>query len=291
MRRAATVVSILVLLACAAPAALAQAAAATPAATPAAGPAKTFGADAAAKLRQALGKQDGCIEVMNLATDEIVRTDAKRCAVRQSPCSTFKIYNALVGLDAGVIENEGTTYRWDGVRRPIESWNRDLTLAEAIRVSSVWWFQRMAREIGPERMKAALGREPYGDSDISGGIDRFWLESSLHISPDEQVAFIAKLYRGKTAFKPSSVAVVKKIIVQPDVAVGELAGKTGGSFSGKTGSGPSAGKPALGWFVGHLASPKGEFVFAVEIEGAEAKGPVARGVAIDALRTLGLLPR
>jgi beta-lactamase class D len=35
----------------------------------------------------------------------------------------------------------------------------------------------------------------YGNQDISGGIDQFWLSSSLKISPKEQADFMEALYK------------------------------------------------------------------------------------------------
>lgn len=35
----------------------------------------------------------------------------------------------------------------------------------------------------------------YGDQDISGGVDKFWLSSTLEISPGEELAFLKKLYK------------------------------------------------------------------------------------------------
>jgi bla regulator protein BlaR1 len=228
-----------------------------------------------------LAPYEGCIVLYDLGRETIVRSDAARCATRKSPCSTFKIYNSLVGLDTGVVKDETTLFEWDGVKRSREEWNRDHTLESAFKASAVWWYQRMAREVGEERMRARLAREPFGNGDMSGGIDRFWLESSMQVSPDEQVRFLARLYRGRLAFKPESVAVVKKILLISD--------ESGVRFSGKTGSGRTAGDPALGWFVGHVSSPKGECVFAVQIEGDDAWGPKARDLAKKMLAARGWL--
>ena len=48
--------------------------------------------------------------------------------------------------------------------------------------SVVWYYQELARRVGPERMQKWVTAFRYGNEDISGGIDRFWLESALRIS-------------------------------------------------------------------------------------------------------------
>lgn len=52
----------------------------------------------------------------------------------------------------------------------------------------------MARDIGEQQMQEWIDKCSYGNRDISGGIDRFWLSSTLTISPMEQVDF-EKLYK------------------------------------------------------------------------------------------------
>ena len=57
------------------------------------------------------------------------------------PASTFKIVNALIGLETGRMKDDSVIIPWDGIQRPVETWNRDLKMNEAFRVSAVPWFQ------------------------------------------------------------------------------------------------------------------------------------------------------
>ena len=131
------------------------------------------------------------------------------------------------------------------------------------------------------RYLAALG---YGNQDISGGLDRFWLTSSLLISPNEQVQFLSRLYRRQLPFGKRVTEIVERILV--------LEERDGVVLSGKTGSGIFDDGRRLGWFVGHLQSAGGEWVFALTIRGEreDAWGPKAREI-YEALLTLqGLWP-
>ncbi|MCY9590651.1 hypothetical protein PC41400_17565 [Paenibacillus chitinolyticus] len=87
--------------------------------------------------------------------------------------------------------------KWDGNRRAREIWNQDHTSASAMRYSVVWYYQAMARDIGKERMQEWVNRADYGSKDFSGGIDRLWLNSSLKISPVEEVDFLADHHPGR----------------------------------------------------------------------------------------------
>ena len=226
-----------------------------------------------------------CLLLVDLATGEtVLRQGGDQCAERFSPCSTFKIPNALIGLQTGVLADENTTFKWNGEDYRREAANRDQTLTSAIQNSIVWYFRRVAEEIGPRRMQNWLDRIEYGNRDISGGQKKFWIMSSLLISADEQVAFMAKLYRNELPFRPEAVATVKKILVNSD--------EGGVTLSGKTGSGELSDGRRLGWFVGDLKGPKGEFVFAVNLVGEQQgiDGRRARDVATRMLREQGLLP-
>ncbi len=52
----------------------------------------------------------------------------------------------------------------------------------------------------------------YGNGNISGGIDEFWLTGDLRISPREQVDFLVRLYRGALPFSPTTMAMVKEMM-------------------------------------------------------------------------------
>jgi beta-lactamase class D len=226
-----------------------------------------------------------CLLLVDLSTGEtLLREGSEQCAERFSPCSTFKIPNALIGLQTGVLADENTTFKWNGEDYGREAANRDQTLTSAIQNSIVWYFRRVAEEIGPRRMQNWLDRIEYGNRDISGGQKKFWIMSSLLISAEEQVAFMAKLYRNELPFRPEAVATVKKILVNSD--------EGGAILSGKTGSGEWSDGRKLGWFVGNLKGPKGEYVFAVNLVGEREgiDGRRARDVAKQMLREQGLLP-
>lgn len=72
-----------------------------------------------------------------------------------SPCSSFKIVNALIGLETKVLEDENTTFKWDGTDYHNDAWNKDQTLASAISSTAFWYFQQNALKVGSERMQAS----------------------------------------------------------------------------------------------------------------------------------------
>ncbi|MCG3175295.1 MAG: putative beta-lactamase YbxI [Candidatus Omnitrophica bacterium] len=226
--------------------------------------------------------------VHDRSTEKTDRINPELCARRVTPCSTFKIYNTLIGLELGLLKApDDPWYQWEGVHRDIEAWNKDLTLREAFGVSAVPAFQGLARQIGAGRMKEYIEKIGYGSEDISAGIDTFWLPSAntkpILISADEQVALLNKLLDGRLPFSEKNISVLRDImrVVKTDRGV----------LYGKTGSGADAeGEWSLGWFVGFLESGGKTYVFACDITGGEnPSGRVAREIVEETFKARGLL--
>lgn len=170
---------------------------------------------------------EGVFVAREVGADTLVCVGAERCDERYPPASTFKVPNALLALDYGVLDGPDHMLPWDGEKRWLESWNRDHTLASAMRYSVVWYFQAVAREVGVERMQAALDAFDYGNRRIGGAVDEFWLDASLRISPVEQVAFWHRLHDEQLGVDPAATAGVFEIteLARDDRAV--LRAKTG----------------------------------------------------------------
>ncbi len=234
------------------------------------------------------GPYETALVILNSSSGEVIDRDPGLSARRLSPCSTFKIYNTLIGLELGVIQDpDAPWYRWDKVTRAIEGWNRDLTLREAFRVSSVPAYQILAREIGAKRMQEFLDAISYGTRDISAGIDIFWLPRpgtvSLVISAYEQVDLLNRLLKGDLPFDPAHVAILRDIMRVRETEKGTLYGKTG------SGMDPS-GNGSLGWFVGFAESQGVTYPFACNITGGDnVSGKAAREIVEKALFSLGIL--
>ncbi len=222
---------------------------------------------------------DGCFVMLDIRRGLMTRYNPERCRRRFSPCSTFKIASSLIGLETGVLKGADHVFTWDGVQRGLPSWNRDHDLRSAIRHSVVWYYQRLASQVGEGRMLAALAGLDYGNQDISGGLTQFWLGSSLTISANEQVEVLRRLALGELPLSERSQRIVNSITILPEDNLGVLRGKTGSQWKG--------GKYTLGWFVGYLVSPGGTYVFATNISDFDqAHGAKAREITLSILDEL-----
>ena len=205
-----------------------------------------------------------------------------------SPCSTFKIVNSLIGLETGVLKDQDHPMKWDGVEHTIKPWNQDQTLKSAVQNSVVWYFQKVAKEIGEQRMQHYLNLFDYGNKDISGGITRFWLESSLKISAFQQLNFLDKLQSSHLPLSQRTINITKEVLFLRESPLGKLYGKTG-SGTGDIKSFKSPEDCNLGWFVGWVVTKNGTYPFATNIRGKGAWGKKAREITEKILEKQGLL--
>lgn len=229
------------------------------------------------------GFAGGCVRLMRASTGEVWEV-GDACATRLPPCSTFKIPNALIALDAGAVSGADHVERWDGVKRAFKVWDQDHTLASAMRHSVVWYFQRLATRTGAARMQRDLVRLGYGNRNSSAGLTVFWLGRSLTISAQEQLTFIDALRRGALPMSARAQAIVRELIVQERHGHNVLRGKTGTRFNDQWKA------PDLGWFVGYTEHHGEAWVFTVNLLGKGASGTIARERALEVLRGVGAWP-
>ena len=190
----------------------------------------------------------------------IIASDKIRSGEARLPASTFKIPNSVIALETGVVADpDKDIFKWDGVTRSIEAWNKDHTLRSAIAASAVPVYQEIARRIGAERMQKYLDLFEYGNRDIGGGIDQFWLTGNLRIDPVQQVDFVDRLRRGVLPVSKRSQELARDIL--PVTKVGDA------TIRAKSGLlGAEQGKPSLGWMVGWAEKGNVQTVFAMNMD-------------------------
>jgi beta-lactamase class D len=176
---------------------------------------------------------DGCFEYYDNNKETAHFYNKERCAKQVSPASTFKIFNSLVGLETAVAPDEQLKIKWDGVVRSNPDWNKDMTMAEAFKVSCLPYYQELARRIGQKDMQHYLDTVKYGNMKIGRAIDSFWVNNTLLISPDEQVGFIKRLYHGELPFTERSQRIVRGMMLQEQTKDYKLYYKTGWAQNGK----------------------------------------------------------
>jgi beta-lactamase class D len=238
-------------------------------------------------VNEAFAGRDGALVLIDCTSGAVSDCRPQVSGEKLPPCSTFKIWNTLIGTETGIISSgDQDLYRWDGETRAIAEWNRNLTVKEAFRVSCVPAFQDLARKIGPVAMQSWLDRIGYGDRDMSAGIDCFWLPAkgrkTILITPMEQAQLLRRLTTGKLPFGEKALAVLKDVMMVRQTDRGILYGKTGSGAD-------DSGRYTLGWFVGYVETGGQTYSFACALKGDNVMGKDARNVVEIVLERQGLL--
>ena len=214
----------------------------------------------------------------------IIASDKVRSGEGKLPASTFKIPNSLIALETGVVADpDKDVFKWDGVTRSIEAWNKDHTMRSAIAASAVPVYQEIARRIGQERMQKYVDLFEYGNRDIGGGIDQFWLTGNLRIDPIQQVDFVDRLRRGVLPVSKRSQDLVRDILPVTQVGDAVIRAKSGLL-------GAERGQPSLGWMVGWAEKGEARAVFALNMDCNEPRHIADRMNLTQAcLRDIGVI--
>ena len=225
---------------------------------------------------------EGSFLLYDADNDEYICYGGERCQTQFIPASTFKLLNAQIALETGVVTDEHEIIPWDGVDKGYAAWNQDHNLETAMQNSVVWVFQELAQRIGNERMQQYIDLVGYGNQDISGS-DTFWLEGNLRISQEEQIDFLRRLYKDELPFSESSMSTVKEIMVLEATPAYRLSGKTGWANSVN---------PDVGWFVGFLEKNDNVYFFAtnVALEGSrKSLGKISLEITLEILAELFIM--
>lgn len=229
-------------------------------------------------------KVDGCFTMLNNSNGEITVYNMALDTTRVLPASTFKIVNSLIGLETGAITNEDMVIKWDGIKRSNPDWNKDMDMKEAFKVSNVPYYQEVARRIGADTMKMWMDSLSYGNKNISGSIDSFWLNNKLKISPDEQLGMLKRLYFDQLPFRKSSQQILRNVMLQEDNTAYKLSYKTGWGFDEANNS--------IGWVVGWVEENKHVYFFVTMVKSSDKNQDmkaVRMDITKDILKDLGFL--
>lgn len=226
---------------------------------------------------------EGSMVIYDKNNNRFYEHNSSRNTTAFSPASTFKIFNALVSLETGVIQDDVAVLTWDGIKREIPAWNRDTNLRQAFKDSTVWFYQVLARKNGHQRMQEFIEKVGYGNRQIGGPeqIDRFWLEGPLQITPKQEIDFLRQLESNDLPFSERTLDLVKDIMIVERTPAYTLRGKTG--WINQT-------IPNIGWFVGYLQQNNNVYFFATNLAMSSANdAPKRLEITRRSLKALGLL--
>ncbi|UYZ85024.1 class D beta-lactamase [Entomomonas sp. E2T0] len=224
----------------------------------------------------------GTFVLYDVQQDQLIGCNQIRANTRFIPASTFKIINSLIGLATKTVKDIDEKLPYGGKPQPIKTWQQDMGLREAIKVSNVPIYQELARRIGIAKMQANIKLLNYGNTNIGQVVDNFWLVGPLKISAVEQAIFLAELAQQKLPYDKKVQQAVHEITLLDQGENWQLHGKTGWADNHQ---------PDIGWFVGWVEKEGKIYSFALNIDMLEPKKDISKRIAIvkQSLKLLGIL--
>jgi len=171
------------------------------------------------------------------------------------PAGTFDIIQSLIGVQTGVVKD-------------------DSALATAGRENG---FGQLALRLGKDTLKKWIDSLGYGNKNISGPLDSFWLNNHLKVTSDEQLGLVKKLYFDQLPFFQHTQLVVRRQMQNDN--------NTNYRLTYKTGHGIKEDGHAIAWIVGWVEENKHLYFFVLNLESAdpgrdirEKELPVLKGI-------------
>ncbi len=198
-----------------------------------------------------------CTIVVDAASSKVVYEKGD-CDSRTTPASTFKVVLALMGYDAGILQDAHAPVLpfHEGYPDWISAWRQPTDPAGWMKHSVLWYSQRIAETLGRDRFDGYLSRFSYGNRDSSGdpgknnALERSWVSSSLKISPREQAVFMSSLVNRTLPVSRSAMDLTDLIIERTELESGwTVHGKTGSAYP-RNADGSFDRERPWGWYVG-----------------------------------------
>lgn len=207
--------------------------------------------------------------------------DLSRANSEYVPASTFKIVNALIGLEHNKVSVD-EVFKWDGKKRSFESWEKDMNMVEAMKLSAVPVYQSLAKRIGIDLMAQELKRINFGNAQVGDQVDNFWLVGPLKITPVQEIKFVDQLARQQLPFKTQVQQSVKDMLLVQEI--------NGNKIYAKSGWGMDV-DPQVGWLTGWVERTHGDIVpFSLNMEmKPKMSGAIRNDILLKSLTTLGII--
>lgn len=231
--------------------------------------------------------ETACLLIADVQSGDLVHQQGTGCDEGIGPASSFKFTLALIGYDAGILTDASTpAWPYKSSYAAVRSVDKATTDPERWMRESVLWYSRvLVAKLGAERFARYVAALDYGNADVSGdpgannGMTHAWLNTSLQITPAEQLRFIRRFLTGDLPVSADAIARTAAITPAFDPGGGwAIRGKTGTGYIREPNG--KLGKRQYGWFIGWATDGTRTYAFSAlakdQTPGGSALGPRTR---------------
>jgi len=231
--------------------------------------------------------ETACLLIADAQSGDLVHREGNGCDDAIGPASSFKFTLALIGYDAGILVDANTPawpYKasYDALRKADKT---TVDPAYWMKESVLWYSRVLVGKLGAERFARYVAALDYGNADVSGdpgannGMTHAWLNTSLKITPAQQLRFIRRFLLGDLPVSRDAISRTAAITPAFDPGGGwVIRGKTGTGYIREANG--KIGKRQYGWFVGWATDGGRTYAFSALSKdskpGGSALGPRTR---------------
>jgi beta-lactamase class D len=180
-------------------------------------------------------KLKGCFALMENGSAQFTITDLSIYKDSSfAPLTSFFAVPSLIALDRGYINHTASTW---------------------VSNDSVVYYQNIIEKIGRTDLLKVMDSLHYGKGIVSNDFNNFWRDSSLRITPDEQLGFIKKLYFNQLPFQKRSQDIYKQMILKEDNSSYKLSYVYGSAEN----------KSSSNWIIGYVEENKHPYFFVMYV--------------------------
>ena len=210
---------------------------------------------------------DGTMVVYDVRQQRTLTYNPERAATAFSPASTFKIFNSLIALETGAVADvDHDMLPWDGKvimhnGKPFlpPVCDGDMSMRMALKNSCIPAYQALARRIGSAQYRKYLEAAHFGNEDVEGPVDWFWLNNHLKITAYQQVEFLREV-----AARRVPMISARSYDLLDDILTVEKTPEY--TLRAKTGWVTVPGQVEVGWWVGWVTRGDDTYVFAINLD-------------------------
>ena len=192
--------------------------------------------------------------------------DIERAKRDHPPAQTFKVFLTLVALETDAVETLDTEIVWDGTSPTIPPWDRVHTLRSSIEPSGYWFDDAVIERIGFAPTEVWVNRTNYGNQNIRGSSDRFWLDGTLKIDALQQAEFMSLIFSEKHPFDHYTALDVKDVLPLEE----------GDGWIMQYVTANTTGDDPVLWLVGAVLTGSGTWAVAMNID-----NPIGTPIDVD----------
>lgn len=234
---------------------------------------------------------DGTMVIHDVRQQRTLTYNPERAATAYSPASTFKVFNSLIALETGAAADvDNDMLPWDGKiimhnGKPFlpPVCNGEVSMRVALKNSCIPAYQTLARRIGTEQYRKYLRAARFGNANVDGPVDWFWLNNQLTITAYQQVDFLREV----AACRVPMISARSYDMLDDILAIEKTPAYT---IYAKTGWVTVPGKVDVGWWVGWVARGNDTYVFAINLDMPNpGVAPKRQEIARAVLKQVGAL--